>query len=144
MLRVEQGSAKGARLVADRAFAAGEVIGRLENYSIIHQPTYLSIQVGPATHIENLGQFCYLNHACDPSTIVDTEEMIVRAARDIAPGDELTFFYPSTEWEMDRPFACLCGAPGCLGTIAGARHLSEEALAGYVLNGHIEELRRTT
>lgn len=33
-----------------------------------------------------------------------------RALRDIQPGDELSFFYPSTEWEMAQGFECKCGA----------------------------------
>ena len=43
------------------------------------------------------------------------------AGRDIAAGEELTYFYPSTEWEMDRPFRCLCGAPDCVGVVSGAK-----------------------
>jgi hypothetical protein len=142
-VRVEHGGPKGARLVATRAFSAGETIGRFEEYWVTRKPTYLSIQVGPGRHIENLGQFSYLNHSCDPSTIVDTEAMALLAARDIAPGDELTFFYPATEWEMERPFACLCGAPACLKQIQGARHLSPDVLARYRLSRHIDELMRT-
>ena len=139
-LRVEQGGAKGARLVAECAFAAGEVIGRFDNHWVTHKPTYLSIQVGPDRHIENLGQFSYLNHSCAPTVVVDTERMEVRAARDIAPGDELSFFYPATEWEMARPFDCLCGAPDCLRKIAGARDLPPEALDRYEISRHIRAL----
>lgn len=53
----------------------------------------------------------------------------VEALQDVAPGAELTFFYPSTEWDMETPFDCCCGAAGCLGRIAGAKHLSDEQFA---------------
>jgi hypothetical protein len=140
MLRVEKGSSKGARLITERAFGAGEVIGKLEGYRVSNTPTYLSVQVGPETHIEGLGQFDYLNHACAPTTVVDTERLEVRAARDLQPGEELTFFYPSSEWVMAQPFTCLCGASGCLGMVSGARDLPRDVLERYHLTPHIREL----
>jgi hypothetical protein len=140
MLRVEAGSSKGARLVTERAFRAGDLIGELEGFRALGAPTYLSVQVGREKHIEGLGPFNYLNHSCAPSTIVDTDRLEVRAARDLQPGDELTFFYPSSEWTMARPFNCLCGAPECLGTVSGARDLPRSVLERYFLNRHIRDL----
>jgi hypothetical protein len=66
--------------------------------------------------------------------------MLVFAARDLAVGDELTFFYPSTEWEMSSPFICLCGAPNCIHVVAGARFLPLSTLEGHFLNAHIRQL----
>jgi hypothetical protein len=51
--------------------------------------------------------------------------------RAIRKGDELFYFYPSTEWEMAEPFQCLCGSPNCLGRIAGAAHLSKDVIQNY-------------
>ena len=81
-----------------------------------------------------------MNHSCDPTTIMDTTRMLVFARRDLAPGDELTFFYPSTEWEMSSPFICLCGAPNCIHVVAGARFLPLSTLEDHFLNHHIREL----
>lgn len=71
----------------------------------------------------------------------------IRVARDhpnggIKAGDELTFFYPSSEWSMSQPFECKCGAGEgiCKGTISGAKEMGRERLKGYWLNPHIEEL----
>ena len=57
-------------------------------------------------------------------------------------GDALTFFYPSSEWEMDQPFNCTCGAGdgACKGWISGAKTMSDEELEGYWLNIHIVAL----
>lgn len=140
MLRVEHGSEYGARLITTEPIGAGQLIAHLPACEEIEAPTYLSIQVGPGRHIEDLGVFANLNHSCRPSVVVDTDARAVRAARDLGAGDELTFFYPSTEWDMSRPFACLCGAPDCLGTIAGARYLPAETLSRYSVNRHIREL----
>ena len=66
--------------------------------------------------------------------------MLVFAAHDIAVGEELTFFYPSTEWEMSSPFICLCGATNCIHVVAGARFLPLSTLEKHFLNRHIREL----
>ena len=62
---------------------------------------------------------------------------MVFALRDIAAGEELTCFYPSTEWDMVRPFVCGCGAPQCVRFVAGARYLSADVLGRNFVNAHI-------
>src|SRR5262245_19905850 len=109
MLRVEHGgSAYGARLVSDQPFVCGQLISPIIDYRRLAAPTYQTIQISDTDHIEELGVIAYLNHSCLPNTLVDTTAFTITAARDIAAGEELNFFYPSTEWEMDRPFVCLC------------------------------------
>ena len=139
-LRVEDGAGLGSRLVTARPVRAGEVVARIRSFRVTDAPTRHSIQTGPDSHIDDLGDLRYLNHSCAPSVLVDTERLEVVAARDLAAGDELTFFYPSTEWEMAQPFACQCGAPECLGTVSGARDLMPDALERYALNPHIKAL----
>jgi hypothetical protein len=141
MLRIEHGgSAYGARLITDQPFSRGGLIYRITGHRLVHQPTYQTIQISAAEHIEELGVVAYLNHSCRPNTFVDTAALTVTAARDIAAGEELTFFYPSTEWEMDRPFVCLCGAPQCIRLVAGAKYLSVDTLSRYFINRHIHQL----
>jgi hypothetical protein len=57
--------------------------------------------------------------------------------RPLQPGDELTFFYPSTEWDMAQPFVCNCGNSTCLQLINGASHLSKDTLSRYTLTDFI-------
>ncbi len=141
MLRIETGgSPYGARLITDQPCKQGEIVCRIQNYKVTDQATWQTVQIGPHAHIEELGVLAYLNHSCQPSVIVDTTAMEVRAARDIAAGEELTFFYPSTEWEMDRPFICLCGAAQCIRLVAGARYLSIDTLSRYFINQHIRDM----
>ena len=141
MINLERGgSAYGARLITDEPCARGQLIYRITGHRIVRQPTYQTIQIGQEAHIEELGVLAYLNHSCRPNTIVDTTALTVTAARDIAAGEELTFFYPSTEWEMDRPFVCLCGAPQCVRLVAGAKYLSIDTLSRYFINRHIREM----
>lgn len=141
MLRIETGgSPYGARLITDQPYKQGEMLCRIDNYKVTDQATYQTVQIGPHTHIEEIGVLAYLNHSCQPNVIVDTSAMAVYAARDIEANEELTFFYPSTEWEMDRPFICLCGAAQCIRLVAGARYLSIDTLSRYFINQHIRDM----
>ena len=145
MLEVVLGSsAYGARLIATQPIAAGQLIHSIREYQSTSQPSYRSIQTGVDSHIEELGVIAYLNHSCQPNTLVNTTTLEVYALRPIAVGEELTFFYPSTEWEMDRPFICLCGAPQCVRVVAGAKYLSVDTLSRHVINQHIREMIRQT
>ena len=127
--------AYGSALVANRAYAAGEIVARFDDAPMAEQ-SYLTVQVGPGQHVE-LDVLSHLNHSCDPNTAIDTSARTVTATRDIASGEILNFFYPSTEWEMDRPFICQCGAPDCIKIVAGARYLSPEVLSRSYVNLHI-------
>ena len=141
MLRIEHGgSAYGARLISDQPFAGGQLISRITGYRRVAEATYQTIQTSDSEHIEELGVIAYLNHSCLPNTLVDTTAFTITAARGIAAGEELNFFYPSTEWEMDRPFVCLCGAPQCVRLVAGAKYLSVDTLSRYFINAHIPRL----
>ncbi len=137
---VSGGSAYGARLITDKPLSRGEVVYHITGHRITEIPTYQTIQVGHGTHIEELGVIAYLNHSCQPNTVIDVAQLDVVATRDIAAGEDLNFFYPSTEWEMDRPFICLCGAPQCVRLVAGAKYLSVDTLSRYFINPHIREM----
>lgn len=125
---------------AQQPYKAGEVITAFSNNRILSEPSYLTLQVGVDRHImmepEHLQ---YINHSCDPNVFFDTHYMQVVALRDIEEGDELTFFYPSTEWDMAQPFTCYCGSPRCLGEIRGAAHISHEVLGNYRLTLFIQQ-----
>ncbi len=137
---IRGGSAYGARLITDQPFKRSETIYRIEGHRLTDTPTYQTIQVGHGQHIEELGVIAYLNHSCQPNTLIDVARLEVIAVRDIQAGEELNFFYPSTEWEMDRPFICLCGAPQCVRLVAGAKYLSIDTLSRYFINPHIREM----
>jgi hypothetical protein len=99
------------------------------------EPWRHSIQIGPHAHAEPLPEFLrYLNHSCDPNVFIDLREGAVVTLREIAQGEELTFFYPSTEWNMEAPFPCECGAAECLQEIRGASELPARVLARYRLS----------
>jgi len=121
------------------SFRQGEIICPLPCTSISNKPSQHTVQAGRYKHIE-VGVIASLNHSCNPNLVLDTTRMLVIAAREISPGDELTFFYPSTEWEMAVPFICACGSTNCIHVVAGARYLSPAVLERYFLNQHIRKM----
>ena len=129
-----------AKLVSRRTFAAGTLVAAIGPHRVVDQPSYRSVQVGRHSHIEDIGVLVYLNHSCAPTVFVDVERLEVRALVDIDVGRELTFFYPSTEWDMAQPFHCWCGAESCLGWVAGARVVAPRRLALHALAPHIVDL----
>lgn len=126
-------------LVTLQAYAKGEIICPIPSEAIHDHPSQFTVQIGRNRHVE-VGDLATMNHSCNPNTLLDTANMRVVAVRDIQAGEELTFFYPSTEWEMSAPFICLCGAPNCIHVVAGARFLPLSTLEHYYLNPHIREL----
>ena len=68
----------------------------------------------------------YLNHSCRPNGHIDTRGPSFRALRRIARGEECTFNYLTTEYEMAEPFECRCGAADCFGVIGGYARLGAE------------------
>ena len=107
---------------------------------------WTSVQSGRDSHIELNSDLVFCNHSCNPSLNFDMHKMEVRVVdeRPLKKGDALTFFYPSTEWDMDQKFTCTCGAGEgvCNGLISGAKDMSRDRLSRYWLNPHIEELLR--
>jgi hypothetical protein len=104
--------------------------------------SYSSLQISRTEHVQLNSSLLYCNHSCEPTVEFDTGEMVLRVARDkdLRKGDPLTFWYPSTEWEMAQPFECSCASKSCKGWISGAKDMSAEVLAQYWLNKHIQEL----
>lgn len=122
---------------------AGHIFARITN------PTpatcaYTSVQASRSLHIELNCDLVYINHSCRPTLVFDMERWEVRVNPDLhqglKAGDELTFFYPSTEYAMAQPFGCRCGEKECRGTITGAKDMPLDILRQYWLSPHIEEL----
>jgi len=126
-------------LITKQAYKKGQVICEIPSDNVVNRATRYTVQIGRNEHTD-VGKLAALNHSCDPNVILDTENMVMVARCDINKGDELSFFYPSTEWEMDAPFICLCGAANCIHVVAGARFLPLSTLEDHYLNRHIREL----
>lgn len=123
-----------------RAFRVGELVSPFSAGTISAEPTYLTIQVGTRKHITMQPEFLqYINHSCDPNVFFDTTTMRVIALKELKAGEEMTFFYPSSEWKMIQRFRCYCGHPDCLGEIKGAAFLSKETQERYRFTDFIQQ-----
>ena len=144
---------------ANQDIPANTLVAKNTSTTLASLKDYSTVQISRNQHIRLNSDLLYCNHSCDPnvrfvtSTLAQestqhtaTSEPPVAGAievwsiKDIPAGEELRFFYPSTEWDMAQPFACSCGADRCLGRVAGAKDLPTETLKGYWLSAHIESL----
>ena len=130
-------------LFAALPFQAGDVLCTFSHREIFTQPDRLTVQTGVNEHILLFPEFLqYANHSCAPNIFFDTTTKEVICLQDIRPGDELVFFYPSTEWDMAEQFDCHCGVGNCLQKIRGAAHLTPEILNQYRLTDFIQQQLR--
>lgn len=127
-------------LHATVAITPGQVISKFHAGITQLYATYLTVQTGVHTHITLQPEFLqYINHSCEPNVFFDTASLELICLKPLQPGDELTFFYPSTEWDMSQPFVCNCQAAGCLQLINGASHLDQSTLNKYRLTDFIKK-----
>ncbi|KAI9811301.1 MAG: hypothetical protein M1832_000915 [Thelocarpon impressellum] len=124
------------------SMSGGTLFARIHEAQPTPVKAYTSVQVSPTEHIELNSDLVFCNHSCDPNLRFDMEKMEVWVCDDktVKVGDAMTFFYPSTEWDMTQPFDCTCGAANCKGWIEGAGRMKLEDLEGYWLNRHIREM----
>ena len=118
--------------ISKKSFKANELILKFFAKNVQSTPTYLTVQISEHEHIE-LFPDCLecANHSCEPNCFFDTTSMEFVTIKPIKEGEELTFFYPSAEWDMDQPFKCLCASSTCIGEIQGAKYLSQETVKKY-------------
>lgn len=133
-------------LLSKVSLPAGSLFANIATATEVPKKSWSTVQVSEDKHIELNSALVYLNHSCVPSMELDTTRMEIRVARnkDLKVGDELSFFYPSTEWQMAKPFACLCGSGAkCLGTLSGAADVDVSALEKerVFFNNHILKLK---
>jgi hypothetical protein len=122
-------------------FYPGSIVINFGIAALLGEPTRFTIQCGISEHMlvtPNLVQF--INHSCDPNVVLDTKKMNIRAIGGIEPGDEIVYFYPSTEWSMAEPFRCHCNSHLCLSQIRGAAYIEPDVIAKYYLSDHIAML----
>ncbi len=127
-------------LISTSAFMPGEAICSFYAGETVSQPTYLTVQIEADKHITLQPEYLqYINHSCSPNAFFDTTNLVLVCVKEIKQGDEISFFYPSAEWDMEQPFACRCQAANCHKYIQGAAHLSIEVLSQYKLTGFISQ-----
>jgi uncharacterized protein len=71
----------------------------------------------------------FINHCCDANCETDEidDHIWIIAARDIAPGEELTYDYNLYDGDEDDDATCHCGAKDCRGTMYGEEEIERRA-----------------
>ncbi len=120
------------------AHGVGSLIASFAGSHVMPRANRYTVQRDQHEHLDLRPEFLrYINHSCNPNVYFDMDRSAVVVIAPIARGDELTFFYPSTEWDMCEPFECLCKANSCVGWIRGAKHLGPALLARYRVSPYI-------
>jgi len=121
------------RVTAREAIGAGEVILPFRGVRV-QEPTRTTLQLSRSQHLDvppgltweqilDDYPWRFLNHSCEANGALRDRELV--AVHPIRSGEQITFDYNTTEYDMSTPFACCCGARGCEGQpVRGFRHLS--------------------
>ena len=117
------GNLFGKTIVSNVDIPSETLVYKITNYVLTNSPTYQTIQISKDLHLQDDGAISFMNHSCNPNCIIDTAKLGVYANKDINKGDELTFFYPSTELRLSQPFNCNCGYEKCIKYIDGLHSL---------------------
>jgi len=121
----------GRGLFATEEFRPGEIVcvkgGYIFNRATLGEitpslgPAEIQIAddlfIGPRHTEEREGGMIFSNHSCDPNIGVQGQIVFV-AMRQIAPGEELTHDWATTD-DDDYSTPCRCGAATCRGVITG-------------------------
>lgn len=75
------------------------------------------------------GSMIYINHACEPNCAI-SGQIVFLAMRDIAPGEELTHDWATTD-DLNYEIQCNCGSIHCRGTITGKDWMLPELQKKY-------------
>ena len=129
------GKAGQRHVVASRCISEGRVVLKIAGVPA-EFPSRHSVQVGLGLHVAPWpnpdsewksvrNAWPYLNHSCDPNACIRGLEIV--AIRRVRKGEQLTFNYNTTEYEMASPFRCHCGSFACAGEIRGFKHLGRAA-----------------
>ena len=98
----------GLKSVAAREIAAGEVVLRTGG-AVFAAPSMHSIMIDIDRHVEIQGDMRYTAHSFEPNCAMrsfdpDPNPVDLVAVRDIRKGEQLSFNYCTTEWDMGASF----------------------------------------
>ena len=122
---------KGRSLFANRNFKKGETILKLKGViKKCSEATPDAVQIGEDEFIDSKYRYVedHINHSCNPSLKIDFDSMNFVALRNIKRGEELTYNYLTTEYDLVRDnldFDCKCGSKNCFGRIKGFKFLTK-------------------
>jgi len=99
-----------------------------------HARTFLFGLANGKQVIDGTGVAAFINHSCDPNCEADEVRgrVFIRALRDIAAGEELTYDYNLYDGSPDDEARCRCGSQHCRGSMYSHDELRRRARARQV------------
>ncbi len=85
--------------------------------------------IAPVDRAHRDGSMLFTNHSCDPNLAIQGQIVLV-AMRDIAPGEELTIDWATTD-DGDYTLECRCGRPCCRRVVTGKDWMKPELQERY-------------
>lgn|SRR3989344_1183144 len=131
LVHVEHAKGKGKAIFSNTDINKGQFVMKITG-KIVHRRNVskrdYAVQLDDDLFLEAEGKIDdYLNHSCDPTCRIDVEKMELIATRDIKKGEEITFNYNTTEYDMIRngdAFECKCMSKNCAGKVRGFKYLN--------------------
>ncbi len=112
-----------AYVVCTKPIAPGEVLFKVTG-RLVSRPDRYSVQLAARRHVTPDGApWSLVNHSCEPNARLDCARQQIIALRPILLGNEVSWNYLTTEWELISPFHCTCASELCVGYIQGFKHL---------------------
>jgi SET domain-containing protein len=133
----------GKGLFAKHAIARGEIVA-VKGGHVLTAPQWAALEpalgaaeiqisedlfIAPVDQAQRDGSMLYTNHSCDPNIAIQGQIVLV-SMRDIAPGEELTIDWATTD-DLDYVLDCHCGRPQCRGTVSGKDWMKPELQEKY-------------
>jgi SET domain-containing protein len=140
---VKQSQIHGTGLFAKAAIPGGEIVA-VKGGHILNQQEWTELEkdlgsaeiqisdelfIAPVRKEQREGSMLYTNHSCNPNIAIQGQIVFV-AMRDIAPGEELTNDWATTD-DLDYEMKCNCGSPNCRGIITGKDWMKKELQEKY-------------
>ena len=146
-------SIQGRGLFAVEAISAGEIVcvkgghiferQQLQHLNELLGPAEIQVAenlfIGPLDSESREGSMVFSNHSCNPNIGIQGQIVFV-AMRDIAPGEELTHDWATTDddtYEME----CRCNAPHCRKVVTGQDWRKKELQEKYrgFMSWHLQQ-----
>jgi hypothetical protein len=113
-------------IVASKDISKNDFITNLNKLPILSTNNKYAITKNLSEYYDTASSILqYTNHSCDSNIMITKDGSDFIAKKDIKAGEMITFNYNTTEYEVIRPFDCLCKEDCCIGKVRGFKHLNQ-------------------
>lgn len=121
----------GYGIVALTDFAKGDLVLESRALAVLDGPNSHSVQLDWGRHVKIDLPSRFVNHRCHTANLgiqdssnKEHQAFDFYAMRDIAAGEELTWDYTDSEYDMETPFDCTCSDANCRQRVRGWKYIT--------------------